>query len=141
MAGWWDSLFGSSTPQPAHPASRGALLGAAFQGMPSSSNVEDRRTVGSYSYLPSRPHDRNFASTNPFSPFDPNTFDAEREAFHARQWANSHMPQTLPTRPMVDPSQAPDSSIMARIKAWQSQGQDENEPMGMTLNSVPQGWQ
>ena len=141
MAGWWDSIFGSSPQLAAHPASRGATFGASYQGMPASSNVEDRRTVGSYSYLPSRPHDRNFASTNPFSPFDPSTFDEEREAFHARQWANSHMPQDLPPGPMVDPSQAPDPSIMAKIKAWQGQVRDENEPVGTTLNSVPQGWQ
>ena len=46
MAGWWDSIFGPSTPQPAHPASRGALLGASGSNMPASSNVEDRRQQG-----------------------------------------------------------------------------------------------
>ena len=45
MAGWWDSLFGS-TPSPAHPASRGALLGAGYQGMPDTrASITDIRKV------------------------------------------------------------------------------------------------
>src|SRR5215467_582043 len=43
MAGWMDWLFGSSTPMPARPTSIGALLGAGYQGLPSSSRIDDRR--------------------------------------------------------------------------------------------------
>lgn len=45
MPSWWDSLFGD-VPMPARPTSRGATLGASFRDMPSSSNIEDRRSKG-----------------------------------------------------------------------------------------------
>lgn len=41
--GWWDTLFGGPERRARQPTSRGALLGAGYQGLPTSPNIEDRR--------------------------------------------------------------------------------------------------
>jgi hypothetical protein len=40
---WQDWIFGNLPPRPQHPASRGALLGAGYQGMPDTRIIDDRR--------------------------------------------------------------------------------------------------
>jgi hypothetical protein len=62
-------------------------------------------------------------------------------------WANTHMPQNLPTTPMADPSMD-DPSIVARQRTplpaggWGVRNFNYSPPYlnqpGMTLNSVPQ---
>jgi hypothetical protein len=43
-SGWWDSLFGNPSRRAAQPSSRGALLGANYQGLPDTrATITDRR--------------------------------------------------------------------------------------------------
>jgi hypothetical protein len=45
MAGWQDWIFGNLPPQPVqHPASHGSAFGMNYQPLPTSRNIEDRRT-------------------------------------------------------------------------------------------------
>lgn len=48
MASLYEMIFGNMPPQqPAHPPSRGALLGARYQGLPdTTAGIEDRRSEG-----------------------------------------------------------------------------------------------
>jgi hypothetical protein len=100
--------------------------------MPASTNIEDRRSTPDLGYLPSRPHDLNWNSTNNYNKFDPGSFsrqfDAEQEA---RKWANANMPQTLSTAPLQDPNSSLDPSVMANVKAWQDR----------MFRAYPPGWQ
>ena len=44
MSGWTDWIFGNLPPMPAHPSSRGALLGARYQAMPDmNASITDTR--------------------------------------------------------------------------------------------------
>ena len=141
MAGWWDSIFGSSTPPPAHPASRGATFGAAYQNMPDmKAGIEDRRTGG------------NFPSAAVKQPLGLNAqilqnYPVGSHAYNVDQWQwlQKNMPDELPTMPLPDPGFSLDPSIMARAKiqphpSW-GQADPSWTPPGTTINSVPQGWQ
>lgn len=160
MAGPFDWLFGGSTPPPARPTSQGATFGASYQGMPASTNIEDRRTEGggvgaSALGIPSAPPPR---------PLQP----GEYHSFNPQQWAwlQKNMPDAdAPKNSLPDPDFSPDPSIMARqqtmppLKRYlyqeypggklpplpQSQGGPPQPPptptpwsvLGTTLNSVP----
>ena len=43
MSGWLDWVFGNLPPPPRQPSSRGATFGANYQGLPTSSRIDDRR--------------------------------------------------------------------------------------------------
>ena len=52
MSGWSDWIFGNLPPMPARPSSRGALLGARYQGMPDAkASITDRRQDFPYAGL------------------------------------------------------------------------------------------
>ena len=52
MSGWTDWIFGNLPPMPARPTSRGALLGAGYQGMPDmNASIDDRRQDFPYAGL------------------------------------------------------------------------------------------
>jgi hypothetical protein len=111
MSGWWDSIFGNLPPMPSRPTSRGSTFGAAYQGMPSSANIEDRRTANNV--FPSRPHDQiHRMMVNPFG-----------QTYNMDQWdfLQRNMPQLAalkaPTTPLPDPSLSLDPSIMAQQRA------------------------
>ena len=153
MAGWWDSIFGSSPP-PAHPASREAAFGQAYAGMPASTNIEDRRSPDA-NIFPSRPHDQ--FNRNRIGPFG--------QTYNTDQWGylQSHLPGGQPpTTFLPDPDRIVDPSIVAHIKAADALGNQRTDyndypdlptpsqsgrgpqfssAPGMTLNSLPWGWQ
>jgi hypothetical protein len=133
MKGWLESIFGSPQP-PAHPASRGSLMGlGGYQDMPTSQNIEDRRSNEIYNYVPSRPHDLNWESTNDYNPFDPAPFFARVNVERAgRSWADTNMPVRLATTPLPDPDFiSADPSIVAHQRAWED----------MMARAYPPNWQ
>jgi hypothetical protein len=68
MSGWTDWIFGNLPPQPQHPASRGALLGAGYQGMPDTrQTITDERT---------NPHTTEFMRQGPLGEGQVLTADA-----------------------------------------------------------------
>ena len=151
MSGWWDSIFGNLPPQSARPTSRGSTFGANYQALPTSANIEDRRS-----------HINEYRSDTSSSPLSLNAqvlsnYPKGSHVYNVDQWRwlQKNMPDDLPTTPLPDPDFSLDPSIMARAKA---QGPQERmapwlQPAvippgprsgpqflpGMTLNSVPWG--
>ena len=63
--GWWDSVFGPP-PQPAHPASRGALLGmGGYQQMPTSQHIEDPQPVNYAAAMKDTPSSTEYSASMP----------------------------------------------------------------------------
>ena len=98
MAGWWDSLFGPATPPPARPTSRGATFGAGYQGLPTSSRIDDQRRG---------PTPYPFLMTHPAGPND-DYEDWDRSQMAATHYSPSSLSGGLPTTslpgrdPMLD---------------------------------------
>ena len=152
--GWWDSIFGTSTSQPAHPQSRNPLR-EAYPMMPyMTAPIEDRR------------------GEHAMDPLGPSTWTAN-QSFFARpssgshvynhdqwEWLQAHMPQNRPAGPLFDPDATPDPSIVANIRAADKRANEQglrdieamqppdqpprpsrpNSIMGTTLNSNPWGY-
>ena len=111
MSGWSDWIFGNLPLQPV----LGDQIDPAYQQMPSSKNVDDRRAAAGPAQWASRPHDQDFQSYNMsgyYMPFNLDAIDWQRKT--------GFFNQKLPTTPMSDPNYIPtDPSIVARIKAAQ----------------------
>jgi len=131
-ASWTDWIFGNLPLQPV----QGDPVNPAYQNMPSSKNVDDRRAAAGPMQWASRPHDQDSQSYNLsgyYKPWNPNDLDAiewqKRTGFLNRQ---------LPTKPLPDPDYIPtDPSIVAHIRAAGDQAQFSPQQ----LQNMLQYWQ
>jgi len=117
MPGWLQNWWNGPPLQPV----LGDQINPAYQQMPSSKNVEDRRVAAGPAQWASRPHDQDFQSYNMsgyYMPFNLDAVDWQRKT--------GFFNQKLPTTPMSDPNYIPtDPSIVAHIKAAQDRS-DQN---------------
>jgi hypothetical protein len=106
VAGVWETLFGSPPP-PAHPASRGALLGmGGYQQMPDmKAGIEDQRhqIPESTSLSPEAAINAGILSKYPRGS---HVYNADAWA-----WLQQHMPSELPTTPIAGSPAMPSGTM------------------------------
>jgi hypothetical protein len=121
VVSWWDSIFGSKTPQPAHPQSRNPLH-EAYPTMPyMTAPIEDRR--GEHAMDPPGPPSATWAANQSIlSRYPPGSHVYDHDQW---EWLQAHMPQDRPAGPLLDPDATPDPSIVANIRAADARANEQ----------------